>query len=307
MAVRSPRCGSSPDGVKLRLEDPVSRFFRYPLARLLVCGLVRTSITPNQVTLIQPFLAAVAAWLIVSDAPWRLVLAAVVFEVRSILDCVDGTLARAKKLTSPCGHAIDGLADWLSVFLLYAGIGLHFQAHPPPAPWSAPSVTRCVLGAALLQGAVRSFASDYYKQKYASIFEGGDAAVESLRGGALAVGPGSGLFARAEALIGRIGHFVFERSWLEPGCNPASTTEAQVRELRRNASSPLTRFILGLWSISNGDAFVTLVCLSAALGKLWEGQVFFATFGVLWIVGVVALNGWFVRSAARRGALSAAL
>ncbi len=307
MAVRSTRRGSSRDSVKLCLEDPVSRFFRYPLARLLVRGLVRTSITPDQITLIQPFLAAVAAWLIVSDARWRLVLAAVIFEVRSILDCVDGTLARAKKLTSPWGHAIDGLADWLSVLLLYAGIGLHFQAHPPPAPWSSPAVTRCVLGAALLQGAVRSFASDHYKQQYAAIFGGDGAAGGETSGHAASPrGAEAGLFARAEVLILRIGDRVFERAWRDADRGGASTREAQVRELRRDARSPLTRFVLGLWSLSNGDAFVTLVCLSAALGKLWEGQVFFATFGVVWIGGVIAFNGWFVLRAARRGGLSAA-
>lgn len=292
--------------VKMRLEDPVSRFFRYPLARWIVRGLVRTPITPDQVTLVQPLLAALAGWLIVSEERWRLLLAVAIFEVRSILDCVDGTLARAKKLVSPWGHAVDGLADWLSVLFLYAGIALHFQAHPPlhdraRAAYVAPGV----IGLALLQGAIRSFASDYYKQKYVSIFAGGrDATVEALREKTLALGPGSGAFARAEVLIGRIGHRVFEREWLDPRRSRTSTTEGQVRELRRLERAPLTRLILGLWSLSNGDAFVTLVCLSVVVGRLWEGQVLFASAGLLWIASVIALNGWFLRSAARRGGLT---
>jgi phosphatidylglycerophosphate synthase len=303
-----PQGGSAAERVKMRLEDPVSRLFRYPLARWIVRGLVRTPITPNQVTLVQPFLAAVAAWLIVSEERWRLLLAVAIFEVRSILDCVDGTLARAKKLVSPWGHAIDGLADWLSVLFLYVGITLHFQAHPPlHDPARAALVAPAVLAAALLQGAIRSFASDYYKQKYVSIFAGGrDATVESLREKALALGPGSGVFARAEVLIGRIGHLVFEREWFDPRCSRTATTEEQVSELRRHERAPLTRLILGLWSLSNGDTFVTLVCLSVVVGRLWEGQVFFASAGVVWIASVIALNGWFVRSAARRGGLTAA-
>jgi phosphatidylglycerophosphate synthase len=300
MVVRPSSSGVSPpesplETVKIRLEDPVSRFFRYPLARLLVRGLVRTSITPNQITLAQPCLAAVAAWLIASDQRWRLVLAVVIFEVRSILDCVDGTLARARNLASPWGHAIDGLADWLSVIFLYAGITLHFQAHPPPY---APVGVTAVLSLALFQGAIRSFASDHYKQKYAAIFgRGGDATVESPREKAPALGPESGLFAHAEVLIGQLGRLAFER---------ARATEEQVRELRRHERSPSTRLIFALWSVSNGDAFITLVCLSVVVGKLWEGQVFFASAGLLWIGGVIALNRWFLRSAARRGALSAA-
>ncbi len=308
MVEHPPEIGlSAPESLKIRLEDPMSRFFRYPIARLLVRGLVRTSITPNQITLVQPLLAAVAAWLIMSDERWKLVLAVAIFEVRSILDCVDGTLARAKNLASPWGHAIDGIADWLSVLFLYAGIALHFQAHPPLHAPSRPLVTMGILALALFQGAIRSFASDYYKQKYVSIFERGrDATVESLREKVLAIGPESGLFARAEVFIGRMGHLVFEHEWFDPGSSRASIPEEQVRELQRHERSPLIRLIIGLWSLSNGDTFITLVCLSVALGKLWEGQVFFASAGLLWIGGVVALNGWFVRSTARRGGLTAA-
>ena len=316
MVVRPPesvlsspsRGASATERVKLCLEDPVSRLFRYPLARWIVRGLVRTSITSDQVTLVQPFLAAVAGWLIVSEERWRLLLAVAIFEVRSILDCVDGTLARAKKLVNPWGHAVDGIADWLSVLFLYVGIALHFQAHPPlHDPARAAFVAPGVLAAALLQGAIRSFASDYYKQKYVSIFaRGRDATVESLREKALALGPESGLFARAEVLIGQLGHLAFEREWFDPRGRLTETTEEQVRELQRRERSPLTRLIFGLWSLSNGDAFVTLVCLSVVAGKLWEGQVFFASAGLVWIGSVIALNGWFVRSAGRRASLTAA-
>ena len=49
--------------LKDRLEDPVSRVFRYPLARWIVRGLVKTSITPDQVTLVQPLFFASAGLL----------------------------------------------------------------------------------------------------------------------------------------------------------------------------------------------------------------------------------------------------
>jgi hypothetical protein len=68
----------------------------------------------------------------------------------------------------------------------------------------------------------------------------------------------------------------------------------------------MTKRIAVLWSLSNGDTFITLVCLSAVCGKLWEAQVFFASFGLLWIASVILLNGWFIRSASRRGSLAEA-
>jgi phosphatidylglycerophosphate synthase len=305
-ATRSSAASSTRDW-KIRFEDPVSRFFRYPLAKLIVRGLVRTPITPNQVTLAQPLLAAAAAVLITSETWWKLALAAAVFEVRSILDCVDGTLARAKKLTNPWGHAIDGVADWLSVLFLYAGILRHFQLHPPRGPWGASGMIYGILGLALFQGALRSFASDYYKLKYASIFERGrDATVDALREKMQTLSPESGLFAHLEVFIGRAGYLAFEHAWFDPRSAAPALTGEQVRALRRQERSPTTRLLVHLWSLSNGDAFITLVCLSAALGKLWEGQVFFASFGVLWIAAVILLNGWFLRSTHRRGSFAAA-
>src|SRR5262249_6308192 len=117
--------------------------------------------------------------------------AAVLFETRSILDCADGTLARAKSLMSPTGHAIDAMADWLGVIFLYAGIFVHFRLHPPdPSAWGGQLNANGVLLLALCQGAVRSFASDYYRVKYCSIFEQGrDDTVEALRKKVLALGP----------------------------------------------------------------------------------------------------------------------
>lgn len=303
-----PPTGPEARDWKVRFEDPVSRYLRYPLARLLVRGLVRTSVTPNQVTLVQPILAAVAAFLITSEEGWKLALAAAVFEVRSILDCADGTLARAKKLTSPWGHAIDGIADWLSVLFLYAGILRHFQLHPPRGSWGTSSMVNGILALALFQGAFRSFSSDYYKLKYVSIFERGrDATVESLREKILALSPASGLFAHIEVFIGRAGYLAFEHAWFDPRRSDASLSEEQMRALRRGARSPLTSLIVRLWSLSNGDTFITLVCLSAACGLLWEAQVFFASAGLLWILGVILLNGWFLRSARRREGFTEAL
>lgn len=297
----------APPGWKIRLEDPVSRYFRYPVASLLVRGLLHTSVTPNQLSLVQPLLAAVAGWLLVSETGWKLVLAVAIFEFRSILDCADGTLARARKLSSPWGHAIDAIADWLSVLFLYAGIFRHFQLHPPAVSWGVPLATETIVILALAQGAIRSFAADYYKLKYVSIFERGrDETVSSLREKILALSPRSGLFAHIEVFIGRMGHLFFEHAWFDPNRSRSSTTDEQVEELRRRERSPMTKGIAMLWSLSNGDTFITLVCLSILCGKLWEAQVFFATVGVLWIGGVILLNGWFLRSAGRRGRLAAA-
>src|SRR5947209_52359 len=90
------------------VDEPLNRYYRYPLAKLLVRLLVKTPITPNQVTFVQPVLGAVAGWLISHQGHGYMIAAAIAYEFRSILDCADGSLARAKNMCTPKGHAIDG-------------------------------------------------------------------------------------------------------------------------------------------------------------------------------------------------------
>lgn len=304
----SVEANAVPGGWKIRLEDPFNRYYRYPIARWIVRALMSTPVTPNQVTLVQPLFAALAGYLVTFDDPRYLVAGALVFEFRSILDCADGALARAKKLVSPSGHAIDAMADWLGVVFLYTGIFWHFRLHPPSAgPWSEVLSTNGILLLSLFQAGMRSFSADYYRLKYCSIFErGSDETVEVLRRKVEALGPSSSIFAHFDVFIGRMGHLSFEHEWFDPERSQSSTGTDQVKQLIREENSPRTRFIGALWTISNGDAFLSMVVLTLLTGHLWLGQVFFATGGLLWILAVIFLNGWFVRGATRRGKLAVA-
>lgn len=283
---------------KLRVEEPTNRFVYYPIAHRLVAWLKDTWVTPNQVTLIQPLIAVVAAVCIASGDPRVLFLGAVIFELRSMLDCVDGTLARAKKVCSPGGHALDAFCDWLGVTLLYAGIFAHFLLHAPPAgPWSQYASVAMVVGVALFQGAVRSFAADYFMRKYGSLLaEGRDATVEELREQVNALGPDSPAMTRAEVFIGRMQHLSFQQEWFDPGQTPSLGRE-QVEALRAQENRRTMRLVAKLWSISNGDFFIRLTVISVALGHeaMWSLQLFWAVLGLPWIISVVMLNSWYLR------------
>jgi phosphatidylglycerophosphate synthase len=300
----TPVSNVGPTGWKRRLEDPTNTFYRYRVARPIALALVKTPITPNQVSMVQPFLAAIAGWLITSDDWTHLAAGALLFEVRSILDCVDGTLAREKKMSSPSGHAIDAMCDWLGVVLLYAGIFWHFHLHPPALTGSYAQMLGVygILGLALFQGGVRSFSSDYFKTKYVSIFERGtDETIVELRKKLEALGDRPSIWARIEVFIARMGHLSFEHEWFDPKRYDDNVQDDHVKEVARREATPFVRFLGTLWSVSNGDMFLTLVVLSIFLNQMWLGQVFFATIGTLWISTVLVLNTWFVKSSSALG------
>ena len=100
-------------------------FVMRPLAALVVAGIKGTGITPNQVTLANLAIFVVAAALFVTMPTfWGGVLACVVIEAAYCLDCVDGMLARYKKIASKTGHLFDFFTDEMKAVLLVSVLGV---------------------------------------------------------------------------------------------------------------------------------------------------------------------------------------
>ena len=93
------------------VEDPVNLYVHRPLAYLFVKLVHRTRITPNQVTLLAMLVGLVAGALWMWGAPGAMVAGGILLWSSAILDGADGILARAKKMQSEFGRALDGSAD----------------------------------------------------------------------------------------------------------------------------------------------------------------------------------------------------
>jgi hypothetical protein len=133
---RSSRSSSSVRGAtrwRNRLGDPFNQLYRCALARLLVRGLLKTPVTPSRVTVVQPVLAAIAGYFVTFGDARHVVIAALLFEARAILGCVDVTLARAKGTVNAEGAAERTVARGLSAAFLFASIAWHFHLHAAPA------------------------------------------------------------------------------------------------------------------------------------------------------------------------------
>ena len=97
------------------------------IAAGVVTVIARSSITPNQVTLLNLFVFVIAMGLLVALPTFAGgIVAVVVLEASYCLDCVDGMLARHKKIASKEGHLFDFFTDEIKAVLLAAALPIRF-------------------------------------------------------------------------------------------------------------------------------------------------------------------------------------
>jgi CDP-diacylglycerol---glycerol-3-phosphate 3-phosphatidyltransferase len=99
------------------------------LASRSVTGLARTRVTPNALTTAGVMLCVAAAALVPFEGHAKLLvywLAAVVFVIGSILDILDGALARAGGRSTPFGAFLDSTTDRVGEGAMLAAIALVF-------------------------------------------------------------------------------------------------------------------------------------------------------------------------------------
>ena len=102
------------------------------LASRSVTSLARTRVTPNALTATGVSLCLVAAVLVPFENRNELLfywLAAVVFVVGSVLDILDGALARAGGKSTPFGAFLDSTTDRVGEGAMLAAIGFVFARH----------------------------------------------------------------------------------------------------------------------------------------------------------------------------------
>lgn len=90
----------------------------------IVNPLVKTSVTPNQLTTVRIIAGFSAAGLLATGHSDHAVVGAVLFIVSMLLDRADGDLARLTGRTSPGGHKYDLFADASCNAVIFVGLGV---------------------------------------------------------------------------------------------------------------------------------------------------------------------------------------
>ena len=109
-----------------RSDGLVSRWLNRPISqRLTWLVLAIPGVRPVHITIFNALLAVPMVLLLLAGGATGLILGAILFQAASILDGVDGEMARATFRTSASGATMDSLVDMATNFLFVAGLTIH--------------------------------------------------------------------------------------------------------------------------------------------------------------------------------------
>jgi len=106
------------------VDTIAARILVRPVSIRITSLLIKTSFGPTQVTLLSFSLRVAAAIMFIFNVYFFTLGAGIFIYLSEVLDCVDGELARAKKLETDSGAILDYFLDRLSEILIYSAITL---------------------------------------------------------------------------------------------------------------------------------------------------------------------------------------
>jgi phosphatidylglycerophosphate synthase len=105
----------------------LARHFDRRVSGAISRQLIRTAVTPNQITVFVTLLGLGAGWLMARTGYAPKVLGSLVFLLTSILDGCDGEVARAKNMSSRLGGWLDFWGDNVVHVAVFWGLGVGLQ------------------------------------------------------------------------------------------------------------------------------------------------------------------------------------
>ncbi|MCX6562747.1 MAG: CDP-alcohol phosphatidyltransferase family protein [Candidatus Aminicenantes bacterium] len=158
---------------RLEVEELPDLFLFRPLAFVLVKGIYRTNITPNQITMVSLLVGILAGVSFGFGRRSTILLGGLLYGFSIVLDCADGQLARLKKNGTRLGRILDGLIDYIVSVAVYLGIGIGLgPASDHPGMWWV------LLAATGTSHVFHSISIDHYRIRFLDRVEGSSGSVE---------------------------------------------------------------------------------------------------------------------------------
>ncbi|MFQ5864775.1 MAG: NTP transferase domain-containing protein [bacterium] len=114
-------------------DGMVAKAINRRISNKITKWLIKTPITPNQISIFNLFLTAFIGWLVSFGKPLNTIIGGILFQFASILDGCDGEVAQIKLKDSKLGAFVDTLTDHLSYFFFIIGVtvGAYRNIHDP--------------------------------------------------------------------------------------------------------------------------------------------------------------------------------
>jgi len=155
--------GKAGEAILLATAKPgdgiVSRYINRPISRSLSRLLLRLpGVVPFHATVVAAVLGIAMAVCLFAGGPSGLVAGAVLFQAASIIDGVDGEIARATYRSSPKGAMLDSLTDAATNLAFIAGLTFNLwqQGHDHPAAAGIAGLAMLAIGMFLIGLRARS-------------------------------------------------------------------------------------------------------------------------------------------------------
>ena len=133
---------------KRAADGPWTRYVLRPLAFPTAGFFLAIGWTPNAVTYLSALLCAAAFPLLLAATPAAAYTGFALLFVFGILDCADGTMARARAIPNPWGEWVDSLGGYIAYTATLLGIGAAAERAFPPADPLPPGTWMLVGGIA---------------------------------------------------------------------------------------------------------------------------------------------------------------
>lgn len=253
-------------------SDLPNRLYRYPAARALLRVIGRVPwLTPNHVTYthIATGLGAAALVAFTERTRW-LLLAFVLCEVRMILDCFDGVLARARGSSSPFGRALDEIADSIAFVTLMCA--MTHRLHNG----SFGVLLTCLT---MIFGGLSANAWDFYKRKITfALRDGKDGVLDELRQKRALIESGRGTF------LGYWGVYFDCFQILLYEVRPARADAVSVIRARAAAPAPQLRRFASLLAFVSFDNGLGILHVGVLTGLFLQSQLLVLLYAlVMWL------------------------
>jgi len=278
------------DGLIGLMTDFPNKYIYYPLANLLYYPFSITPITPTQVTVIHTIMAFVGAWFLAQGTDQDLMIAFILYQTRAVLDCLDGTIARRKNMSSDFGRNLDMLGDSIGFLCLTTGFYFYFRSG------NQFSILQTI-GILLLNTAISGVmaqGTDHFRRKFsAALKEDRDIIVDEITRKHRLINSGEGTF-----LI----WFAYLNDWFQilvfnPGsigrlrrhlksASAESEFKHDVETIRKNPDSALLKFTMFMVGMMSGDVAIFIVLLGLPVGRPLEAMAINMIYGLVTIVVV---------------------